>query len=57
MTDQNKIANYEKSKILKESLRIIDKLGECEIDDLDMNELEELINKAKKLKRNRFFKL
>ena len=47
----------EKANLLKDSLRIVDKLGDMDIDDYDSDELEELMNKARKLKKNRYWKL
>jgi len=48
--------SLEKGKILKESLIIIDKLADYNIDD-NIEEIENLIVKAKILKKNRLFKL
>jgi len=57
---------YEKGKILKDALRIVDKLanndlgdidGDITINDFDVDELQELIIKARKLKRNRWWSL
>lgn len=55
MTDEKEIA-----RILKESLKIVDKLGKMDADDIfsnddDREELEELIEKAKKLAKSRLF--
>jgi hypothetical protein len=52
----------ETAKILKESLMIVDKLAKMDADDVfanddDREELEELIEKAKKLTKNRLWKL
>jgi archaellum biogenesis ATPase FlaH len=47
--------NDETIRILKESLMIIDKLAECEFDDVD--DIEELILKAKKIKKNKLWRL
>ena len=54
MSDNEEIKN-----ILKESLLIIDKLAtfDMEILDHDIEILEELIKRAKKLKSNRLWKL
>jgi hypothetical protein len=50
------------AEILKEALRIVDKLAKMDADgilanDDEMDELENLIEKAKKLTKNRLFKL
>lgn len=47
----------EKGRILKESLLIVDKLGGYDIDDFDVDDLEDLIDRARKLKRNRLWRL
>jgi hypothetical protein len=53
----------ETAEILKKSLTIVDKLATIEIDDVAMNgadeydKLEELIKKAKELKKSRLWKL
>ena len=52
----------ETAEILKESLRIVDKLSKMDVDDIshnddDMDKLEELIEKANKLTKNRLWKL
>ncbi|MFW6219432.1 MAG: hypothetical protein ACOC33_01060 [bacterium] len=47
----------EKANILKDSLRIVDTLGDCDEDDMDLDIIIDLILKAKKLKRNRHWKL
>ena len=52
----------ETAKILKEALTIVDKLAKMDADDIFANdderdELENLIEKAKKLTKNRLFKL
>lgn len=66
MVDLERLANLEKAKILKESLKIVDKLGDSELadmdgeidsSDLDIEELQELILQARKLKKNRYWKL
>ena len=44
--------SIEKGKLLKEVLMIVDKLG-----DLDINEIEDLIEKSMKLKKNKYWKL
>lgn len=50
--------NRDISTILKDSLRIVDMLGELDEDNyLNDNILYELILKAKKLKKNRLWKL
>ena len=50
------------AEILKEALKIVDKLAKMDADDIfanddEMDELENLIGKAKKLTKNRLFKL
>jgi hypothetical protein len=52
----------ETAELLKESLRIVDKLAKMDIDDIhhnddDREELEELIEKAQKLTKHRLWKL
>lgn len=54
--------NSEKAMILKESLKIVDKLGDMDDDYIMTDEndyiiLEKLIKKAKELKRNKNWKL
>lgn len=57
---------YEKGKLIKEALAIVDKLadndladidGDFTINDFDYEKLQELIIKARALKRNRWWKL
>ncbi|MDA3780014.1 MAG: hypothetical protein PF487_07345 [Bacteroidales bacterium] len=55
-----KIDNKVKANLIKEALKIVDELAKYDIDDLtsyDKDELEELIDKAKKIKKNRLFVL
>jgi hypothetical protein len=52
----------ETAKLLKDSLTIVDKLGKMDIDDIlhnddDAEELENLIDEAKKLTKHRLWKL
>lgn len=52
----------ETARILKESLTIVDKLAKMDADDIfanddDREELEDLIEKAKKLTKHRLWKL
>lgn len=47
----------EKANLLKDSLRIVDKLGDLDVDDYDIDDLDDLIKKSKRLKRNKFWKL
>ena len=52
----------ETAQILKDSLKIVDALAKMDVDDIshnddDMDKLEELIEKAKKLTKNRLWKL
>jgi len=63
--------NIEKAKIIKEALKIVDKLSksdllDCDVDtnensininDFDYDELQDLIIKSKKLTKNRVWKL
>lgn len=57
---------YEKGKLLKEALMIVDKLADSDLADIDGNitnndfdveSLQKLIIRAKKIKQNRYFKL
>lgn len=57
---------YEKGKILKESLNIVNELAKSDLadidgditsNDFDLEQLKKLIVRARKLKCNRFFKL
>lgn len=66
MVDLERVANLEKAKILKESLKIVDKLAENELADIDgefdssdfdIEELQDLIIRARKLKKNTYWKL
>jgi hypothetical protein len=55
-----KIDNKVKANLIKEALKIVDELAKYDIYDLksyDKYELEELIDKAKKIKKNRLFVL
>ena len=45
----------EKARIIKEALTIVDELGGLDYDDYE--EMQELVDKAEKLKKNRFWKL
>jgi len=50
------------AEILKDSLKIVDKLAKMDADDIfanddDREELEDLIETAKKLTKNKLFKL
>ena len=52
----------ETAKVLKEALIIVDKLAKMDADDIfanddDREELEDLIDKAKKLSKHRLWKL
>ncbi len=55
--------NKEIAKILKESLSIVDELGNLDVEDLDdfdndmLEELLSIIERAKKLKKNHHWKL
>jgi len=54
--------DHEKAKLLKESLKIVDKLSKMDADDIFANDderedLEDLIEEAKKLTKHRLWKL
>ena len=58
--------DYEKGKLIKEALLIVDKLadsdladvdGDFDANDFDYETLQKLIIKARRLKQNRFFVL
>jgi len=50
--------SFRKGEILKESLKIVDELGELDPDGYtDDEDIENLIKKAKNLKKNRLWKL
>lgn len=58
--------DYERGRLIKEALTIVDKLadsdladvdGEFNYRDFDFETLQELIVKARRLKRNRWWKL
>ena len=54
--------SIEKGKILKEALKIVDELAKCGFEDDDdlihiYDELDDLVKRAKTLKRNRYWKL
>lgn len=60
------LESFEKGKLLKEALKIVDKLAENDLADIDgdfnskdfeYSELQNLIIRARKLKRNRWWKL
>lgn len=53
----NKTRNYEMARILKDSLRIVDKLGEIDDVETNIDLIEELIHKAKKIKKSVMWKL
>lgn len=46
----------EKSKLIKNALKLVDKLAEMGVDD-NRDEIDELIEKSRKLKRNSLWKL
>lgn len=46
-----------KANILKESLMIVNDLSKIDIDDFDIDYLEKLVKRAKRLKSNCLFKL
>ena len=45
----------EKAELIKNALLLVDKLADMDVAEID--EIEELIDKAKKLKKNTFWKL
>lgn len=50
----------DKAKLIKDALKIVDELAEYDIDDMsgyDKENLEELIDNAIKIKKNRHWKL
>ena len=52
----------EKGRLIKDALKIVDELADIEIDeikdaDAEYDTLDTLVDKAKKLKRNRWWKL
>jgi hypothetical protein len=52
----------EKAKLIKDALKIVDKLSKMDADDIfanddDREELEDLIEKAQKLTKNKLWKL
>lgn len=52
----------EKAKLIKDALKIVDELAKMDADDIHHNDddaeaLEELIEKAQKLTKNRWWKL
>ena len=54
--------DHEKATLLKDSLKIVDKLSKMDADDIfanddDREDLEDLIEKAKKLSKHRLWKL
>jgi hypothetical protein len=58
------IENLEKGRLLKEALKIVDKLansdfadvdGDITLDDFDIEELQDLIIRARKLKQSRWW--
>ena len=59
---QKKSDDRQTAEILKDSLKIVDKLAKMDADDIfanddDREELEELIEKAKKITKHRLWKL
>jgi hypothetical protein len=56
----NDVEAHEKSKLIKEALKIVDELSKYDFDDMDDYEkekLETLIEKAKKITKSRHWKL
>jgi len=50
--------NEEKAKLIKDALLIVDKLSKYDIDDPDdINDVSDLIDNAKRLTRNKHWKL
>lgn len=54
---KNNFQNHEKARILKDSLRIVDKLGTVEDVELELDLIEDLIKKSKKIKKSSQWKL
>ena len=48
--------NLQKASLIKDALKIVDELATLDVHE-DRDEIEDLIDKAKKLKRNRLFVL
>lgn len=48
--------NLQKANLIKDALKIVDKLATLDVHE-DRDEIEDLIDKAEKLKRNRLFVL
>lgn len=46
----------EKAELIKKALLLVDKLAKLDVDD-DIDEIEELIDEAKKMKKNTLFRL
>jgi len=44
-----------KAQVIKDALKIVDELADLEMSDID--EFEELIDRAEKLKKNKYWKL
>ena len=59
VVDYRKIEALEKGKLLKSALKIIDELAKNEEDvsEWDVEHINELIKSAKKLTKNKFWKL
>ena len=53
----NNFQNYEKSRILKDSLRVVDKLGSINDVESEIDLIEKLIKKSKKIKKSSQWKL
>ena len=51
----NNLELRNKARLIKEALKIVDKLANLNIDEII--EIEELINKSQKLKKDRLWKL
>lgn len=45
----------EKASLLKEALKIVDKLADFEVDDFDSDEIDDLISRAQTLRKSRWW--
>lgn len=53
----NEAVERERARLIKEGLKIADALGNIDVDDIDKDELEALIERAKKIKSSIYWKL
>jgi hypothetical protein len=49
--------NKEKAELIKKALKLVDELGDIDIDITDIDEMENFVNRALKIKRNPLWKL